>query len=186
MDVRVDTYRHGGGQPQVTPEALLDFFGMTPVKTHAGPPKSTLAAILAVVALGAFCLLTTSTAASAQPSITVLEAALQPGAQWPVASPVTLTVKFSGNVSLATWQWIGQDGKPPVWNGEPLSQKDLRPTEGIWVGMMPAPPVPGTYSARLTARAPGSAWDFPRRPPQFERTVRTWLQSRVLAPKKAA
>lgn len=35
-------------------------------------------------------------------------------------------------------------------------------------------------------RPPGAAWDFPRRPPELSATLQTWLQSRVVAPKKAA
>jgi pimeloyl-ACP methyl ester carboxylesterase len=40
--------------------------------------------------------------------------------------------------------------------------------------------IPGLNHNLAAARPPGVAWDFPRRPAQYEMAVRTWLQSRVV------
>jgi hypothetical protein len=46
--------------------------------------------------------------------------------------------------------------------------------------------LPGANHNLGVARAPGAAWDFPRRPPEFAATLTSWLRDRVVAPKKAA
>jgi Tol biopolymer transport system component len=99
------------------------------------------------------------TARAAQPTVNLREARLEPAGSWSVSSPVTLTVRFDGNVAFAQWQWVGADGRPLVWEGAPLPPRDLRPQGEVWVGGAAAPPMPGTYTVRVTARIPGTTRD---------------------------
>jgi hypothetical protein len=85
--------------------------------------------------------------------LAVLSAQFTPGDSWPAASAVTLTVKFDQPVLLATWQWVGADGQPVGWAGATLPPGDLKPASDRWAGRAGAPPVPGTYGVRVTARA---------------------------------
>ena len=59
---------------------------------------------------------------------------------------------------MASWQWLGADGRPVTWAGTPLPAQELRPVQGRWVGRVGAPPVPGTYGVRsnLVAGQPPS------------------------------
>jgi Tol biopolymer transport system component len=117
-----------------------------------------LLSLLALLTAGLL-LLPIGSALSAQPVVAVKEARFDPGAAWPVASPVTLTVRFEGNVAFAQWQWVGADGNPAAWEGAPIAPRDFRPSSDAWVGVAPAPPSPGTYGVRIRARPSGAARD---------------------------
>src|SRR5215203_398264 len=94
-----------------------------------------------------------------QPRFEVVEAKFQPSGAWPVASPVSLTVSFKGVVLLASWQWVGADGKPVQWLGRDLPPFEMKPLAGdssLWVGRGAAPPVAGSYKAKLSVRPVGS------------------------------
>src|SRR5688572_21661816 len=94
---------------------------------------------------------------AAQP--TLKEARFDPGTTWPIASPVTLTIRFEGSVAFAQWQWVGAEGNPATWEGAPVAPRDLKPSGDVWVGVSPAPPSPGTYSVRILARPSGATRD---------------------------
>ena len=92
---------------------------------------------LIVLAGGIYLSLIARPAAAAPARLGVVSARLAPGSSWPVAAPVTLTVQFDQNVLLASWQWLGADGRPVPWAGSPLPAQDLRPQQNTWVGLSP-------------------------------------------------
>lgn len=94
-----------------------------------------------------------------QSKVEVQDAKFQPDGAWTVSSPVSLTVTFKGTILLATWQWVGADGKPAQWLGSELPPFDMKPLGGsssTWAGRGSAPPVAGSYKVKLTARPAGS------------------------------
>jgi Tol biopolymer transport system component len=109
--------------------------------------------VLIVLAGGISLALIARPATAAPARLSVVSARLAPGTSWPVAAPVTLTVQFDQNVLLASWQWVGTDGRPVPWVGSTLPAQDLRPQQNTWVGRAAAPPVPGTYGIQVIARA---------------------------------
>jgi hypothetical protein len=97
--------------------------------------------------------------AARQSRLEIGQTRLQPAGPWTAASPITLTVTFEAPILLASWQWVEPNGQPAQWLEEELPSFEMKPLGGspnTWVGRGAAPPVPGSYKARLTARPTGS------------------------------
>src|SRR5215204_2584152 len=107
--------------------------------------------------IGGAALLAAGGGPAAPARLGVVQARLDPPGPWPVAAPVTLTVQFDGDVLLASWQWLGADGRPAPGAGAALAPQELRPVRGQWVGRAAASPLPGTCGVQVTARAAGSS-----------------------------
>jgi hypothetical protein len=94
-----------------------------------------------------------------QPRLEVGEARFQPVGPWSVGSPVSVTVGFKVPVLLASWQWVEASGQPVQWMGAALPPFEMKPLAGgsnVWTGRGAAPPMPGNYKVRVTARPTGS------------------------------
>jgi hypothetical protein len=112
--------------------------------------------MMLVLGMGAV-ILAAETGRAAPARLAVVQARFDPPGPWPVAAPVTLTVQFDRDVLLASWQWLGADGRPATWAGAALAAQELRPVRGQWIGRAAAPPLPGAYGVQFRARAAGAS-----------------------------